>query len=149
VSLKLQWNDLFIEDLEPVTFSRWLDEWSWLLSGPVAPLFLSKFGDWFLRRPDGTTDMINVLDGTLEQVAVTPEEFLRNVNQREWQENYLLSELVFELHQRGKVPARGECYGFAPHPLFTGRLDVDLVMVMNLGAWQAICAQMARGAHGR
>ena len=52
---------------------------------------MSKFGDWFLRRPDGGTDELSVIEGTYTSIASTPEEFKSLVNAKNWQETHLLS----------------------------------------------------------
>ncbi len=97
--------------------------------------------------------MLNVLSGELVQIAKSNEEFVACVNQREWQEAYLLSELVFQLHEVGKVPGAGQCYALAPHPAIGGpnpffgeRIDPRFVTVMDVVVWQGICAQFVRGA---
>ena len=83
-----------------------------------------------------------MIDGTVERVAATPEEFQACVNQRRWQEDHLLSQIVARLHAQGKVPAKGECYGFKAHPAFAGKADVDLIQVVNMRVWQSFCAQI-------
>jgi len=103
---------------------------------------MSKFGDWFLRHPNGATSELSVIEGTVRQVASTPEEFDTFVNQRGWQEEHLLSLFVFALHERNIIPSQGECYGFAPHPALSGKIDLEHVVVTKIGPWQAICAQM-------
>lgn len=139
--LKLTWNDLLIQDISDHDAHTWLGYWSHLVTGRVAPLFMSKFGDWFLRRPDGATDELSVIEGTYSTLASTPEKFNSLVNSQDWQEVHLLSLQVAQLHERGVIPQAGECYAFAPHPLFSGRIDIDHVMIMQIGAWQNICAQ--------
>jgi len=116
--------------------------WDHLVHGRVAPVFMSKFGDWFLRRPDGGTVMLSVLEGTVVTIAGTPEEFSACVNTQDWQELHLLSLQVHELHQRGLVPGPGQCFGFAPHPVFTGKINVSTAMVMDIPVWQSICSQL-------
>jgi Domain of unknown function (DUF1851) len=116
--------------------------WRYLVQERVAPVFMSKFGDWLLRRPDGSTVELSVIDGTFETVARTPEEFAANVNTQKWQEVHLLSAQVHELHQQGKIPGSGQCYGFAPHPVFTGKLELSTVMILDILVWQSICAQV-------
>ena len=102
---------------------------------------MSKFGDWFLRRPDGTTELLDVLEGTLTTIGNTPAEFDTMVNNVQWQEEYLLSGLVYQLHEDGTVPGDGQCYGFAPHPQFGGPIDCANVMVLDIIVWQTICSQ--------
>ena len=141
MSLKLTWDDLLIQNIPEAEARTWLGYWSNKVTGRVAPVFLSKFGDWFLRRPDGSTDELSVIEGTYKTVASTPEEFGSLVNLQEWQEEHLLSFQVLQLHERGVVPSNGQCYAFAPHPIFTGRVDVSQVILMDIGVWQHICAQ--------
>jgi hypothetical protein len=102
---------------------------------------MSKFGDWFLRRPDGGTDELSVIDGTYSRVASTPAEFASLTNAQAWQEEHLLSFQVLQLHERGIVPHSGQCYAFVPHPALSGQIDIDRVMLMDIGVWQHICAQ--------
>jgi hypothetical protein len=138
---KLTWHDLAIENLSPEEAFRCLGMWKHLVHGRVAPVFMSMFGDWFLRRPDGGTDELSVIEGTFETVAKTPEEFSTLVNTQHWQELHLLSLQVHELHQRGLVLGPGQCYGFAPHPAWTGKIDVSMAVIMDIHVWQSICAQ--------
>ena len=151
--MKLTWDDLLIQDVGEADFARWMQNWSGVISGHIAPAFLNKFGVWFLRRPDGAVDMLDVFAGEVERVAPSYEAFIANVNDRPWQEIYLLSRHVLALHQVGKIPAPGECYAIAPHPALGGpnplagdAVDPQLVMTMPIGAWQSICAQVV--GHG-
>jgi len=137
---KLTWDDLLIQDIAASDALEWLGYWSGMVGGKVAPVFMSKFGDWFLRRPDGGTDELSVIEGTYASVASTPEEFSSLVNTQAWQEKHLLSFQVVRLHERGVIPQRGQCYAFAPHPVFLGRIDIDRVILMDIRVWQHICA---------
>lgn len=145
---RLTWADLLIEDITPDEFRDWMAPWSGVVGGLVAPAFLNKFGSWFLRRPEGHVEMLDVFTGLLHRVAATYEEFVREVNEPWWQEVYLLSELVYQLHEAGKVPGPGQCYALAPHPALGGpnptngeAVDPRFVMVTDIAVWQSICAQ--------
>lgn len=139
---KLTWDDLLIQGIPESDTVKWLGYWSGIVSGKVAPVFMSKFGDWFLRRPDGGTDELSVIEGTYLSVASTPEAFASLVNTQKWQERHLLSFQVAQLHERRLIPGPGQCYAFAPHPALLNRIDVDKVMLMDIGVWQHICAQL-------
>jgi len=138
---KLTWDDLLIQSISESDARTWLGYWSGMAGGRVALVFMSKFGDWFLRRPDGGTDELSVIEGTHSPVASTPEEFASLVNTQAWQEQHLLSLQVAQLHERGIIPERGQCYALTPHPVFLGRIDIERVMLMDIGVWQHICAQ--------
>jgi hypothetical protein len=139
--MKLTWDDLIIQGIAGKDIQDWIAPWSHLLAGKFSLVFVSKFGDWFLRRPDGSTDELSVIEGTLQRITATPEEFVEIVNQTEWQERHLLSYHVAQLHERGLIPGVGECYGFAPHPILTGRIDFDTARIMTIPVWQYIAAQ--------
>lgn len=140
MATRLGWDDLLIQNLLMKDCHEWLGQWSGVVSGQIAPVYMSKFGDWFLRHPDGGTSELSVLEGTYSRIASTPNEFMALVNSQGRQEDHLLSLLVYQLHERRIIPAEGQCYGFAPHPLLTGRIDVNQAMVVEIGAWQAVCA---------
>ena len=151
LSLNLGWDDLLIQDVADDDIERWIAEWRGLVAGPIAVAFLNKFGVWFLRRPDGPVDMLDVFSGDIERVADTYEALVARVNDPAWQEVYLLSKLVYELRQSGAVPGPGECYAVVPPAPFGGPnpmggdlVTASQVMVMRVAAWQAICAQAVR-----
>jgi hypothetical protein len=145
---RLTWADLLIDDIAPDQFRDWIEPWAGVVGGTVAPAFLSKFGFWFLRRPAGAVEMLDVFTGQLQPVADSYEAFVREVNEQWWQEVYLLSELVVQLHEAGKVPGPGQCYALAPHPALGGpnpangeAVDLRFVQVMDVVVWQSLCAQ--------
>jgi hypothetical protein len=145
---KLTWTDLLIEDITPDQFHAWIAPWGGVVAGTVAPAFLNRFGSWFLRRPAGAVEMLDIFTGKLQQVADSYEGFVRDVNEQWWQEVYLLSELVLHLHEAGKVPGPGQCYAIAPHPALGGPnpangddIDPRFVQVMDVPLWQGLCAQ--------
>src|SRR5215217_7548453 len=130
---KVTWDDLLIQNIPESDARIWLGCWSGMVVGKIVPVFMSKFGDWFLRRPDGGTDELSVIEGTYSSVASTPEGFRSLVNTQAWQEQHLLSLQVGQLHERGLVPQAGQCYAFAPHPALLGRIDIERVMLMDIG----------------
>src|SRR4051794_691807 len=79
-AIKLTWNDLLIQDADPDELAACLAPWSFMLQGDVAPIFLNRFGSWFLRRRDGSVQLLEVLEGTVHGVATTDEQFTALVN---------------------------------------------------------------------
>jgi hypothetical protein len=150
--MKLTWQDLLIEDHEPDDLATLLSPWSFLLHERVSPIFVTKFGSWFLRRPTGEVVVLDVLKGEVRTVAKTFEAFQTRVNSVEWHEQNLFSPLVYQLHQAGKIPRSGECYAIVPHPALGGPnpaagdvVDPARVMVMSLRLWQSLCRQSLGG----
>jgi hypothetical protein len=153
--VRLTWSDLLIDRVAEADFRSWISPWAGTLSGEFGLAFLNKFGVWFLRRPEGPVDMLDVFSGEVERIAETYERFIAGVNDRFWQETYLLSEVVLHLRDVGKVPGPGECYALAPHPAATGAspmhgepVDPERVTTMPVGEWQAACARAVPGRRG-
>ena len=139
--MKLSWNDLVVDGVTPEEAQQWLSDWSFLGLGRVAPICLSRFGDWFMLRPDGAVDRIDVLEFRIDRVAPSMEAFEAQMNDPGWQHESLLSWLVAELHEAGVVARERRCYGFAPPPAFSGRISRNDVLVLDMLVWQTICAQ--------
>ena len=148
---KLTWADLLIQEAEPTELSACLAAWAFLLSGQVSPIFLNRFGSWFLRRPDDSVDMLDVLGGAVTRVAPTFEAFSSRVNTVDWQEEHLLSRQVFTLHEAGVVASGSQCYGVPhpghgfPDPRVEGGLKLDFVRLTSLVVWQSLCRQALGG----
>jgi hypothetical protein len=145
---RLTWDDLLVQNIAPEQFRDWLSPWTGVVAGRVAPAFMSKFGSWFLCRPEGHVEMLDVLTGQIERMADTYDDFMREVNEQWWHETFLFSKLVFELHAVEKIPGPGQCYALAPHPALGGPnpnsgdvIDPKFVMVTDVIVWQSICAQ--------
>jgi hypothetical protein len=146
---RLTWDDLLIQDITMDQFHHWISPWAGVVTGRVAPAFMSKFGFWFLRREEGHVEMLDVFTARVERMADTYDDFMGAVNEQWWQETYLFSELVYQLHQAGKIPGSGQCYAIAPHPALGGpnpalgdSIDLKFVMITDVFVWQSICAQL-------
>jgi len=137
---QLGWADIFL-DASELDFGQLFGEWSGVVTGQLRPIGASVFGDCYFERPSGAVERLNVLDGEVEHVAASFEEFSRLMNSREWQEESLLTEGVALLIERGVRRAPGQFYGFAPHPALTGRIDWKRVMPLDAIVWHSICAQ--------
>jgi hypothetical protein len=121
------------------------------LQGEVAPVFLNRFGSWFLKRRDGSVHLLEVLEGTVHHVADSFDKFSSLVNAVQWQEDYLLSKQVFALHRAGLIATGTQCYavphpcqGF-PDPRVEGELNPRFTTLVDLNVWQSICRQAVGG----
>ncbi|MGO2111769.1 MAG: T6SS immunity protein Tdi1 domain-containing protein [Pseudoclavibacter sp.] len=136
----LDWDHLFV-DAARLDMVRIVEPWTGLVHGPIRPIGMSMFGDVYFDRYDDVILRIDVLEGGVVPVADDREHFDRLMNTPEWARDALLVEGVALMHQRGIVPAEGECYAFAPHPVLTGTINWDHVMTMSAVVWHSICAQ--------
>lgn len=140
-SLKPAWIDLLIDE-STLDFSRLLQDWRWLLVGSFRVVVGSKFGDWFVERPGGAVEMLDMQSGQLRQVAGSRDEFYQLIRTREKQEEWLRSDLVTSLHERGIVPDAGQCYAFSVSPILGGKVDPESVELMDLAVWVSFCGQI-------
>ncbi|WP_139140346.1 hypothetical protein [Variovorax boronicumulans] len=141
----LTWDDLFV-DAEHLDFSKLLTEWPGVVTGQIGPIGASAFGDLFFERRSGEVEKLDVLEGGVQLIAPTREEFATLMNAQHWQEQHLLSNGVALLKDRGVLRSAGQFFGFAPHPVFTGKIDWSSVMPLDAIVWNSICAQSLNGA---
>ncbi len=85
----LTWNDLFV-DAAQLDFPALLLEWPGLVTGPIRPIGASVFGDLFVECRGGEVVKLDVLEGGLEQLAASGQQFADLMNSVEWQEHHLL-----------------------------------------------------------
>ena len=140
---KLTWDDLLIEKPKHDP-ERLLEEWRWLLDGTFQPIVWSKFGDCFIERESGAVELLDIVGGSVRKVADSPDHFQKLVNERANQGEWLLSHLIWELHQRGTIPKEGECYALKIHPALGGKLELDNIIVMSHLIWSSMSGQLYR-----
>jgi Domain of unknown function (DUF1851) len=138
---KPAWIDLLIDD-PSLDFSKLLEDWRWLLVGSFRVVVGSKFGDWFVERPGGAVEMLDMQSGQIRQVAGSRDEFYQLIRTREKQQEWLRSDLVVSLHEMGVVPAAGQCYAFSVPPILGGTVDPQSVELMDLAVWVSFCGQI-------
>jgi hypothetical protein len=116
---------------------------------------MNRFGCWFIQRPEGPVELLDVFYGQVEQVAASFGEFESQMNDPAWQEVYLFSKQVHDLHQSGKVAAGTSCYAIAPPPLLGGpdpwsidRFSPESIMVLDALVLQSIYSQVFLQARG-
>lgn len=146
--IKLTWDDLIVDHVTPDEAASWMADWEWLGLGRIAPIFLSRFGNWFFHRPDGSVHMLEVTEAVVEQVAPDFATFQAAVNTQDWQEQYLYSALVLQYRRQGVTALGRQAIGLAPHPVFVDSLDKCKAMVLDMIVWQSICGQTMRQVRG-
>ncbi len=139
----MDWNRLLIRTAD-VDAPRLLGFWSWLLREPYHPLVLSKFGDWFLMDRAGRVHWLDLLEGSLTEVAPSGPAFQGRLADPAHVDDWFLPGWVDALWEAGQVPGAGQCYGFRVPPRLGGAVDLANVAVADLAAYQAWMAQVHR-----
>lgn len=145
---QLSWPDIFT-DASDLDFRALLAEWPMAVSGRIAPIGASAFGDLYFQRPDEHIERLDVLEGGLHHVATDFHAFQNMMNDPEWQENNLLTSGVALTLERGFRRGPGQFFGFAPHPALTGRIDWHRVLPLDAQVWHAICSQALRPSESK
>src|SRR5262245_46136789 len=113
-----------------------LAHWAWRIPQHLEPLFLSTFGDWFLRDADDHVRMFDLVAGELKQIADSRPEFEGLLELEDYQREWLMSHLVETLQRSGISRGRGQCYAFRTPPILGGALAVSNVVAWDLAAYQ-------------
>jgi len=145
---KFTWDDLIVSNVTPDEAAAWLSSWQWLGLGRIAPIFLSRFGNWFFHRTDGSIHMLEVTEADVKQVAPNFAAFQAAVNTQEFQEQYLYSALAMRFRRQGVIATGRQAIGFAPHPALADSLDNCRPMVLDMQVWQTICGQTMQQVRG-
>lgn len=137
----MKWSEIaFVPDAEMADEAG--RAWQWLIPGPWQPLVSSMFGGLFLEQATGGVFWLETGTGEIERVAASAREFndfLASERDAAWQERvdeWFLPGFVQALHDAGKKPASGQCYGFTILPIFAeGRYEIDNVFILSAHEW--------------
>ncbi len=141
-SVKLTWDDLLIQGLDPQLAAKYLAYWNPLLpSMRYRVIFLNRLGEWFLQTEDEKYCRISVLFGTQDSIADTDAEFVNLVHDESWQIENLWSLRLLDWKSRGIVLGASQVCALMPHPSVNGGIISDKIMAMDLAVWQWISAQ--------
>lgn len=141
--MRITWNELTVDFQEPGA-ENLLQEWRWLLGDSMQLLLVSALGDMFLADAKGRVHWLDAGAGQLEQIAESPEEFKRLMQQRENAERWFVPELVGDLLASGKLLAPGECYSWKKPPGLGGEMEPDNFEPTDLSVHFSILGQIHR-----
>jgi hypothetical protein len=120
---------------------RLLADWRWLVPEDFHPIHLSKFGHWFFASPDGRIHHLNIIEGSLLQVAKSRGQFEAMREDEQIRNDWLQASLVLQCDAKGLLLKPSECYGWRVHPMVGGKIELENIQVFSLGDYQALIAQ--------
>ena len=121
--------------------ARLLEAWRWLVPADFQPVQLSKFGHWFLASPDGHIHHLNLVEGSLLQVAKSRGQFEAMKEDEHIRNEWLLAGLVLQCDAKGLILKPGECYGWRLHPMVGGKIEFENIQVFPWADYQTLLAQ--------
>lgn len=98
------------------------------------PLLMNSFGDLLYKQLDGAVYFLDTLEGTITKFAEDESDMITKLTISDNQNNYLSSEMVTLLRERGLVLNSNELYIYVPHPSFTGTIDMNTIQIMSMDA---------------
>ncbi len=115
----------------------------WLTGDGVQLLFVTRFGDAFLRRSsDGAILWLNVAEGQLVEVAPTMAELDLKASDPDLFDRWFMPEVVLGQESLGIKPGRNQCFHLAVPPVFGGQLDPDNIELADIAVHFSIHGQL-------
>jgi hypothetical protein len=125
--------------------------WNWLIPEPWRVVVCSMFGGLFLEKESGGVFWLECGTGLVERVADSAgafQAYLGGPRDEAWNsriDEWFLWNFVDQLHEAGKRPGPGQCYGLTILPVFAeGRYTVDNVFVLSAREWLTVTGSMHR-----
>lgn len=125
-----------------------LAEWRWLVPRTLAPLFITRFGDWIFGAPDGSIWSLDMLEGQLRVLAPSGAEYNARKRDPAWLDRELLAGWYDIAVGNGILAGDDECIGWAVAPIVGGKLEKTNLKTYSLGAYQTVMAQLHRRLRG-
>ena len=140
---KVTWDDLTMNISDNDIHSLY-EDWTWLVTGMIKPLMVTKFGDLFYQTEDGNVHFLDTIEGRIVDICSSENEFVTFINQNENVENYLLSYIVFDLVNQDKIPNKQQCYSFVLPPILGGKIESGNVQIMDFVVSVSLTGQIHR-----
>jgi hypothetical protein len=121
-----------------------LREWRWRVPKDYTPIQMTKFGDWFFTDPREHVHMLDLIEGTLQEVAPSIAAYNDLKNTPEKQNEWFLDGLVFRCAESRILLDPSQCYGWQVHPLLGGKLTIENIKVYSLRVYQSLMGQIFR-----
>lgn len=121
-------------------------DWLWLINADdlIQPSAMSAFGDLFFLKENGEVFLLDTLEGTAEHFASSREDMERQLSSPENRNNYLFSDLVTTLREKGVILSDNQLYLFKVHPLVGGQAMSDNVEVASMRVALSLTGQLHR-----
>ena len=110
--------------IDQLDVNRLLDQWRWLCAEGVTLVARNGFGDLFLRTVEGTILCLNVVNGTLAEVAESGSSFEELLRHPAGRERWLAERKIEAFAERGLKPNDLQCIGFKMPVVFAESANV-------------------------
>ena len=144
---KIEWSDLELKVSEQALIRAYMP-WADVTGLRVKPLFVSVFGDLFYVSTNQEVQHLDLVQLQSWSLGITESQFGDFINNAEIIRTSLRAEFVVTIKSAGVVREPQQVYALVPHPVVSGELSPERVMVMDLFPWSNICRQLYDSGHG-
>jgi len=124
-----------IIDTNLVNWNRVFNHWSWLFDKSTSfnVWILTKFGDLFVHRENGSIFQLDTGAGTFERVARNKEEFGELIDTNDNLSLWFMPSLISQLESQNKILKTHQCYGFiTPTGFKEGTYTIDNIKIVDI-----------------
>jgi hypothetical protein len=132
----------YIIDHENVDWPTVLADWAWLLPEELTVWLMNRYGDLFLVFNDDTVHLLDVGNGTIEQLAENRDEFALKIDEDDNVSNWLMVPLVDRLMEADKRLRADQCYSFIIPPILGGGYTVENTTILSITEHFGVYASM-------
>ena len=121
-----------------------LDDWRWLVGTPHEVLLVTAMGDAFIAGPTGKVSFLDTLEGSLQPVASSRDDFFALLETGRLNPDWFLPDIVELKSQQGLSLAPGQCYGYKLPPVLGGPLLSENVEAIDAVVHFSLSGQLHR-----
>jgi hypothetical protein len=122
-----------------------LKDWHWLIGTSRLPILLAASGDAFVQDlSDGSIHVLDTIEGKLQEVAGSVEEFRSLLSDKEFVNNYFAVQMVGDLRASGLVLSQGQVYSFKHPPALGGDFSLGNIELSDTEVHFSLSGQIHR-----
>jgi len=123
-------------------FDSLLSDWRWLVQPSYRPILMTAFGNLFLCDEAGHVHFLDLMYGTLDQVAASQEEFDHLCEDKQQRRHWFIGFLLTQVRRQCGQLAAQECYSCKIPPSLGGQLESDNFERTDLQVHYSILGQL-------
>ena len=132
----------YIIDHRNIDWPTVLASWAWLLPEELTVWLMNRYGDLFLVFDDGTIHLLDIGNGSIEQLAKNRDEFVSKVDEDGNASNWLMVPLVDRLREAGKRLHADQCYSLIIPPILGGEYIVENTAILSITEHYSVYASI-------
>jgi hypothetical protein len=136
-------SDFFISN-NSLEFLKAYESFSWLEKdiSQKNGLQITAFGDLIFRNANGSVSMLDLIEGSIVDIADSVYDFQNKISTKTFQEEMLLSNLILSLKEKNILRNEHQVYAFKVPMILGGKAQTENVHLMDLKVWIHIIGQI-------